>query len=92
MTTDSDEKAKELGRHRLIEQQYTKHSHLSSLMMQASFFYLNVKKISIRKPHIRLYVLKHRSSFFLKRPECLPYDHDFASVLPVCRPLLLKNG
>lgn len=43
ITTDSDEKAKELGRHRLIEQQYTKHS-TGSLMMQASFFYLNVKK------------------------------------------------
>ncbi|MEK5496494.1 YhzD family protein [Bacillus sp. FSL M8-0077] len=27
ITTDSDEKAKELGRHLLIEQQYTKHSH-----------------------------------------------------------------
>lgn len=27
ITTDSDEKAKELGCHRLIEQQYTKHSH-----------------------------------------------------------------
>ncbi|MBD3861078.1 hypothetical protein IEE86_15195 [Bacillus sp. 28A-2] len=27
ITADSDEKAKELGRHRLTEQQYTKHSH-----------------------------------------------------------------
>ncbi|PCK22248.1 hypothetical protein CEY02_04845 [Bacillus pumilus] len=27
ITAESDEKAKELGRHHLIEQQYTKHSH-----------------------------------------------------------------
>lgn len=27
ITTDTDEKAKELGRHRLTEQQYMKHSH-----------------------------------------------------------------
>ncbi|BBP88218.1 hypothetical protein BsIDN1_18360 [Bacillus safensis] len=27
ITADNDEKAKELGRHRLMEQQYTKHSH-----------------------------------------------------------------
>jgi len=27
ITADSDEKAKELGRHRLMEQHYTKHSH-----------------------------------------------------------------
>ncbi|AOZ87812.1 hypothetical protein BK049_03255 [Bacillus xiamenensis] len=27
ITANNDEKAKELGRHRLIEQQYTKHSH-----------------------------------------------------------------
>ncbi|WP_353856235.1 YhzD family protein [Bacillus sp. Bos-x628] len=27
ITTDSDEKAKELGRHRLIEQQYMNHSY-----------------------------------------------------------------